>query len=693
MKPLPVPLLFLVTVLAYAQDAGQEAERIRGEKIEDILRIQDMRTPFDGKLVGLLSDKDPVVRRRATLAYGSLQDSTAIGLLTHNLTDDDPDIQNVAAFALGQTGSCLGERGRKELEHDLIWNRLPITLAAGRLVEEIGKFGTGAALADLMTRVGNVPPVKDPERLMMSIARFAVRGIVSADGVNFLLRYIQPGEPAPWQALYALQRIGDRPEIRDRIEFLRLLYTHKDPLVRMNLATLLGKLRDAGGATEVLQRMADYDSDWRVRVNAFKALATVTWRGHGSVIKTFERGFFDATQHVSITALSEFPQIGVDRSDTTGEAREALHQLAAIAENSSGGFPWPLQAEAATALARIDGALPKALGSPDDGIYPKLRARLLQAAGQTSDPRARAILFDAAARKEPVIVCAALDGLQSLGHASPRDLDFQTSVTALCLRLLASHDVAVVTSCASLLGDSLFRRGESVPALLKVLADLRPPRDTEAMQEIIATLGSMHDSRALQPLVGLLESDDPAVAAAAVSALRTLTGNDYSGRTQRKAEPLYVDLDFAYLRSLPAVVSVKLETSKGDVLIDLYRDVAPFTVMNVLKLAGERGFYRGLAFHRVVANFVVQGGDPRGDGWGGPGFAIRSEFSLLSYETGSVGMANAGKDTEGSQFFITHSPQPHLDGRYTIIGRVVSGMDVIDRLQPDDHMYDIVVVK
>jgi peptidylprolyl isomerase len=89
---------------------------------------------------------------------------------------------------------------------------------------------------------------------------------------------------------------------------------------------------------------------------------------------------------------------------------------------------------------------------------------------------------------------------------------------------------------------------------------------------------------------------------------------------------------------------------------------------------------------------VVQGGDPRGDGWGGPGFAIRSEFSLRSYETGTVGIASAGKDTEGSQFFITHSPQPHLDGRYTIIGKVVAGMDVVGRLQVDDRIYDIVVV-
>jgi len=109
--------------------------------------------------------------------------------------------------------------------------------------------------------------------------------------------------------------------------------------------------------------------------------------------------------------------------------------------------------------------------------------------------------------------------------------------------------------------------------------------------------------------------------------------------------------------------------------------------MSILRLV-RGGFYRGLTFHRVVPNFVVQGGDPRGDGWGGPGYTLRSEFSTVRYGRGTVGMASAGKDTEGSQFFITHSPQPHLDGRYTVVGRVLRGMDVVDALRVGDRIVD-----
>ena len=110
---------------------------------------------------------------------------------------------------------------------------------------------------------------------------------------------------------------------------------------------------------------------------------------------------------------------------------------------------------------------------------------------------------------------------------------------------------------------------------------------------------------------------------------------------------------------------------------------APFTVWNFMALA-RSGFFNGLTFHRVVSNFVVQGGDPHGDGAGGPGYTIRDEINQRPYLRGTIGMALDWRDTGGSQFFITHAPQPHLDGRYTVFGDVVNGMDVVDRIQPRD---------
>ena len=131
-----------------------------------------------------------------------------------------------------------------------------------------------------------------------------------------------------------------------------------------------------------------------------------------------------------------------------------------------------------------------------------------------------------------------------------------------------------------------------------------------------------------------------------------------------------------------------IETDKGTIEIELTVLDAPLTVDNFITLA-RRGFFTGVAIHRVVPDFVVQDGDPRGDGEGGPGYTIRDELNQRPYLRGTVGMALDWEDTGGSQFFITHSPQPHLDARYTVFGHVVNGMDVVDRVAVGDIVREV----
>jgi cyclophilin family peptidyl-prolyl cis-trans isomerase len=133
-----------------------------------------------------------------------------------------------------------------------------------------------------------------------------------------------------------------------------------------------------------------------------------------------------------------------------------------------------------------------------------------------------------------------------------------------------------------------------------------------------------------------------------------------------------------------------LRTDRGDIRLELSGDVAPLTVENFLALA-RSGVYRGTRFHRVVPGFVAQDGDPRGDGNGGPGYAIRDELNRQRYERGVLGMALSGPNTGGSQYFITLAPQPHLDGHYTVFGRVVAGSDVLDRLTQGDAVRSVTV--
>lgn len=135
-----------------------------------------------------------------------------------------------------------------------------------------------------------------------------------------------------------------------------------------------------------------------------------------------------------------------------------------------------------------------------------------------------------------------------------------------------------------------------------------------------------------------------------------------------------------------------IETDKGTIELQLFPENAPKTVNNFVFLAQE-GFYDGVSFHRVISNFVIQGGDPTGTGRGGPGYQFEDETrgNPLKHVRGVISMANAGANTNGSQFFITHSPQPHLDGKHTVFGKVVQGIEVVDAIRQGDKMNKVTI--
>ena len=152
----------------------------------------------------------------------------------------------------------------------------------------------------------------------------------------------------------------------------------------------------------------------------------------------------------------------------------------------------------------------------------------------------------------------------------------------------------------------------------------------------------------------------------------------------KKAPDMQIDAKKAY--------NVTMETNKGTIEIQLFPEYAPKTVNNFVFLIRD-GFYDGVVFHRVISNFMIQGGDPTGTGRGGPGYRFEDEFSgnPLTHEAGVLSMANAGPGTNGSQFFVTHSPQPHLNGRHTVFGKVTNGMDVVNAIRQGDKMVTVTV--
>ena len=160
-----------------------------------------------------------------------------------------------------------------------------------------------------------------------------------------------------------------------------------------------------------------------------------------------------------------------------------------------------------------------------------------------------------------------------------------------------------------------------------------------------------------------------------------------------KIEPFKTEynhsIDWEFVKTIPSDQQIMIETNKGNITIELFVDNAPGTVYNFMKLMND-GYYDNKYFHRVVPQFVIQGGCSRGDGWGSLNWTQRGEFShYTGFETGTIGIASAGKDTEGVQFFITHCPTPYLDGRYTAFGRVTNGMNVVQQIRIGDVITSI----
>ena len=683
-----VLLLVVVLPTLHAQTALDRANK-RIERLETILRIQDRRTQNDGSLSALLEDADPIVRERAVRAYASIQDSNALGVIMGRLQDPDRDVQRSACLAIGQTALPLSSSARASLERELIWKRLPDIGTPSELMEELGKFASADALSDLLIRYGNSANEQHTDGLTMALVRFAIRGVSSPAATRYLLRHTYPQDATTWQTMYALQRTGATPEIAAEIEHLALLRQHPDPLVRMNLAALLGKLKDTRVGLDPLRRLAEFDSDWRVRVNALRALTAFPVRTDPSTLLIFRRAFYDSDNMVAVTALAALRNSDLVAADTLGGAAELFQHLRRLAMNESGNFVWTVQSEAAQSAAALLGPAAFPHGLPTATTPRHLHADLLRALGATGDPSGLRRLTEMSRSSDPVRACGAIDGLSALARRCTWDQSIPGSVRGALLEAVSSEDVAITGTAAGALTDSIIRDQSIVPLLLKALSAQRLPDGLEAMQELIGALGTIGDNRAVLPLLDHLRSSDRTIAIAAAKALGRITGTDYVSRLPVAQEAFYTDFDFTFLRALPETLQVSLETARGTIQASFYKNAAPFTVMALVKLSEQRGFYRGLTFHRVVPNFVTQGGCPRGDGWGGPGFSLRSEFSALQYGDGTIGIASAGKDTEGSQFFITHSPQPHLDGRYTIIGRVTEGMAGVRALQRDDRIFDL----
>jgi cyclophilin family peptidyl-prolyl cis-trans isomerase len=276
------------------------------------------------------------------------------------------------------------------------------------------------------------------------------------------------------------------------------------------------------------------------------------------------------------------------------------------------------------------------------------------------------------------------DFLRAYAVVKPVDLE------DILRKSLKDQDVIVRATSAELLAELTPNEGNAQMLIVALTAALRDQDLNDAALAILDALAKQKSAAANDAIKTALDSSDHLIRRRAVALLKSNDVGDFSNRIGT-VKTRYTDADYrrAIARSGKKVTATVV-TSKGAFTIEFMPEEAPLTIDNFIQLA-RKGYFNGQTIPRVVPNFVVQAGDPRGDQNGGPGYQIRCEVNEVPYERGAVGMALSGKDTGGSQWFVTHSPQPHLDGGYTVFGRVIRGMEVVDNIARGDIIRRVII--
>jgi cyclophilin family peptidyl-prolyl cis-trans isomerase/HEAT repeat protein len=617
------------------------------------------------------------VRQRIALALGRVRDSAHVTPLLELTADPEPAVQVDAVFALGlladSSGPVVSRLAGLMRQHgaDSIGTEAAAALA---------KSASAAAFDSLIALVRSTSPAPVPatSQALVSLWRFGDRAGQMTDVITPFSR--DPDPEVRWRALYPLVRNGLASGSRLYLERMADTVAEVRALAARGLrapATESAGLRDAAvGAL----RTALGDAHPHVRINTLGSLATYRDR---AVLSDVRRSLSDPDGNVRMAALQAITAIAGP------EAAGDLERLVAAADEKIG-----IRVAALTALARLVPARAAPLldrWAVADGWYERLvaartlatlpwqvgRVNLIELAGdadvrvaraaigsigRVADAQdARAVLLDGAREPDPQIRAAAISALSR--GATPADLSMFMDAFDQA-RYDPVPDAAV--AAANALG-SLARAG--APVANAFFARFEPHPDPAVRRAV---------DRGIGPEWG------PAEPSGTTKGLRF-----YEEVVRSLVAPVLAGAQPPMLRIL---------TAEGPIDIELAPTVAPLTVHNMISLVGS-GYYDAgddpdaRRWHRVVPNFVLQDGEPVGDGSGSPGFAIRDEINRIRYARGVLGMALSGPDTGGGQFFITHSPQPHLDGGYTIFGRVVNGMDAADAVVQDDRILGMEIVR
>ena len=722
-------LLFILSVAASAQVPVNTAVQI--VKVEDARR-------YDKTLKDLMQDKSPAVRARAALAAGRIGEEKAVDDLAALLSDNSANVAATAAFGLGEIESIKGADPILKLLND---PKTPDQVRA-RAVEAAGKIASANA-KDEKSKLLNEAILKtldDENRRGAKQDRTTVLlGLISAgrsssndpkrkrpDDSDFVTAEFLKSKDARTRA-DAANTLARLRASQANTTLRTILSTDADADARANAARVLGTTQDRK-AFDALLKSASDDADLRVRVSAIRSLGSLKdpkaadklLERADKLLVDYKRSKFthpieknelveiattlgrllpDTGNERAVNLLDELVKLDDGHTAEISVARMRVKPGDFIISPNALKTWWGL-----STTAQVAGELAN--------VFPKTEeVKKMRNAAPILLRRLGDNLATAYPGEGKINVIAAPDFIRAFARFKTNDLDAFLRMT------IAHNDVFVRTTAAELLAERPASK-ENVAALklawsrsaiadkeyndarlaiLDALFKLDKKESIEVLQAALNSADYLTRKKALDLLSDKeLQKIAPNVAAmveqAIVKGINWVRPYTAAYGTQL-GQMLSTETDYRRAVSRKnGKVKALVTTEKGAFTIDFFPEEAPLTVDNFIKLAREN-YFDGVEVHRVVTNFVMQDGDPRGDGNGGPGWSIRCEINPREFDRGAVGMALSGKDTGGSQWFVTHSPQPHLDGGYTVFGHVNEiGMKVVDTIVRGDKIISIKIV-
>ena len=632
-----------LVLLWSCEDQNQVSNKFQDAVIQRIYNLCDERK--GSELGAYYNHENQTYRMEAALAFVSIADTAQVKWVLPFLNDASPFVRRNAAYALGQ---CA----KPELlpiikKHYLMDGDDQV---AGFLLESYGKItaeilrkGDESKIQNEIHFLDSVRFESEAERMGWAKGAMAVHmaGLTNPALMERLPYLLQKAQHESKVLLaFCMMRYRGVWDEKMKTYLENWLKMERDVEAKIPMVAMIPKL----GTENVPAMLEGYATstslDTRVRVSAIRAMGKVT----AISLKNFEKILRDSDPVLVAEALNAMRSVK-DRTSIATYLQAITISNAEIESlkfrlnnelSGQGELLWSAYNSAITAYDKMHFA--RAMGS-----YPELHERVFNALMGES---------------VPVVKCALAEAYVEMSTQKnwPVEVDFVPKAIAA----IQGGDIGVMAIFATALREKSFNDEENnliASACQGALNGLQLPRDIETYNELVRTI--QHCST-IEILEKKTEFNNP--------------------------------IDWKFVLDIEPKQKVRITTTKGDIDLELHVENAPGTVANFLKLA-ESGFYNGKFFHRVIPNFVAQGGCPRGDGWGSSDYSLRSEFGLYNYTSGSVGVASSGHDTEGCQWFITLSPAPHLDGRYTIFADVVNGLDIARNLVVGDSIIRIEKVK